>query len=240
MRGDRDMAGRRGWLARAGSALAVAAVVNGVLLALLAAANRLAVPRTSELHATDVIIVNEPSIRLRDRETPPPEPPSEPETREIPEVDLDLPAPKTPAPAPLDLDLNLAVPSVGPVTISVRSTPRPAPRRSTAAEASPAQPSRRGQEKSAVRTVDQLPKALDAPRPRYPRSEQRKGREGVVRVKLLIDERGRVEAVRFLSGGRAFREAVEDVIHRWRFDPAREDGTPVKIWATTSFRFSLN
>jgi len=60
-------------------------------------------------------------------------------------------------------------------------------------------------------------------------------------VRLLIDERGRVEDVQVLrvEGHPSFREAVLDVVHKWTFRPARHRGRPVKVWGIKRIRFEL-
>jgi protein TonB len=90
-------------------------------------------------------------------------------------------------------------------------------------------------------SVDQPPRELTNLQPTFPRLAERLRRTGSVRVRLLIDESGRVEDVEVLEveGHASFEEAVLDVARRWRFDPARDRGRPVRVKATKTVRFEF-
>jgi len=76
--------------------------------------------------------------------------------------------------------------------------------------------------------------------PPYPADKQRLEEEAVLRLKLSIDERGRVVAVE--PGGRTDRSFLEaarrHLIANWRYKPATEDGkaVPSSTVITLTFR----
>lgn len=78
--------------------------------------------------------------------------------------------------------------------------------------------------------------------PPYPASEIRNEREGVVRVRVTIDESGRVIAVQQVSAtSEAFFQATQrQALSRWRFRPATEDGRPVQSSQTLTVHFRLD
>jgi protein TonB len=81
----------------------------------------------------------------------------------------------------------------------------------------------------------------DLLRPPYPESKRRTEEEAVLRLRLSIDERGRVTAVEpvgnvdaaFLSSARSH------LIRYWRYRPATEDGRAVASSLTITLRFEL-
>lgn len=89
--------------------------------------------------------------------------------------------------------------------------------------------------------VDRGPRETLNPQPVYPRSLLRRGVEGEVRFRLLIDERGRVEQIDILddAGQASFADAVREAASRWLFEPAQHQGRTVKVWATKTIRFQI-
>lgn len=89
--------------------------------------------------------------------------------------------------------------------------------------------------------VDRGPRETLNPQPVYPRSLLRRGVEGEVRFRLLIDERGRVEQIDILddAGQASFADAVREAASRWLFEPAQHHGRTVKVWATKTIRFQI-
>ena len=77
--------------------------------------------------------------------------------------------------------------------------------------------------------------------PHYPKSALCREIEGKVTVQILIDQSGNVEKVKILrvEGHCSFRQAVLDVIYRWKFRPACRDNQPIKVWAVKRIRFEL-
>lgn len=78
-------------------------------------------------------------------------------------------------------------------------------------------------------------------RPPYPADKQRLDEEGSLRLKLFIDERGRVTAVEPVGKvDRSFFESARrHLIANWRYKPATEDGHPVASSMVITLTFRL-
>ena len=82
-----------------------------------------------------------------------------------------------------------------------------------------------------------------APAPAYPRDALRDGAEGTVLLKVLVDVDGRPLEVQVerSSGNRSLdRAAREQVLQRWRFRPAMQDGRAVQAIGLVPVDFRLN
>lgn len=80
------------------------------------------------------------------------------------------------------------------------------------------------------------------PPPPYPALAKRRGWEGdvLLRVRVDVDGRPREVVVEQGSGHTLLdRRAVEHVLARWRFRPARLDGAAVEAWARVPVSFRL-
>ena len=81
-----------------------------------------------------------------------------------------------------------------------------------------------------------------AVRPPYPPSKLDSEEEAALRLRLSIDERGRVIAVE--SVGRAdpafLAAARRHLLAHWRYRPATEDGWPIASSTVITLRFELN
>lgn len=78
-------------------------------------------------------------------------------------------------------------------------------------------------------------------KPPYPQQKLRLEQEAVLRLKLSIDERGRVTAVEPLGAADPvfLAAARRHVIGRWRYQPATESGRPVGSSTFITLRFKL-
>ena len=75
----------------------------------------------------------------------------------------------------------------------------------------------------------------------YPEEAKKEKVEGLVLVKVLIDEKGMVEkTVIAKSIGRGCDEATVEAVKKLEFIPATKDGTNVKFWFTIPVRFMLS
>ena len=81
----------------------------------------------------------------------------------------------------------------------------------------------------------------DTPRPDYPESARREGRQGSVLLRVLVDEQGRSKKVEInsSSGSEALDRAAAEAIKRWRFIPARYGDKAVESWIRIPIDFSL-
>ena len=79
-------------------------------------------------------------------------------------------------------------------------------------------------------------------KPVYPAGLSQMGMAGRVVAETIIDVDGRLKRCRVLErqgGGPAMTYAALDALRQWRFDPARLDGQPVKVYyvLTVNFKF---
>lgn len=186
------------------------------LLALVMTARSGFIP-TNPFTPTIVTLVPEPK--------PPPPPEPQPETKPTPSVFTTIkpivppPIPQGPSVAPDPQPL----PPLGPVAGS-GTVPPPVPF-----------------DPPIVRTGPRFATAGDAVRPPYPLSKRESGDEASLRLKLSIDERGRVIAVEPVGRADAtFLEAARRHILRvWRYRPAMEGAKAVPSTTTITLKFQL-
>ena len=83
-------------------------------------------------------------------------------------------------------------------------------------------------------------KRIFAP-PKYPERARSEGIEATVVAKLLIDEKGNVMRVRIIKAPRHwdFDNSVIEAAKYWKFEPAKLNNMPVKVWATQVIEFRL-
>jgi protein TonB len=81
----------------------------------------------------------------------------------------------------------------------------------------------------------------DTPRPDYPESARREGREGLVLLRVLVDDQGRSKKVEIhkSSDSEILDRAAVEAIKRWRFHPARYGDKPVESWLRIPIEFRL-
>jgi TonB family protein len=80
------------------------------------------------------------------------------------------------------------------------------------------------------------------PAPKYPREAQKDQVEGWVKVRLLISVTGTVENFEIVAAQPTgyFEEAIKDVLPRWRYSPAvDEGGRPIEFWDEVTYQFKL-
>jgi TonB family protein len=84
------------------------------------------------------------------------------------------------------------------------------------------------------------PSIKELVRPRYPSSARMLGKEGLVLLRVLIDESGRVRDVEVIKpAGHGFDEEAKRAIRSSLFNPAMEDGVPVPCYVEIPVRFVL-
>lgn len=90
--------------------------------------------------------------------------------------------------------------------------------------------------------VDALPYVLYGPVPPYPAAAREAGRQGKVRVRVLISERGEVLDTRVATGSgfASLDEAALAGLRHWRFQPARRDGRAVAAWVVVPVLYNLH
>ncbi|MGE7139501.1 energy transducer TonB [Luteibacter sp. NPDC031894] len=83
---------------------------------------------------------------------------------------------------------------------------------------------------------------VSAPAPAYPRAAIAAHMEGTVTLRVLVDEAGRpLDVVVENSSGHALldKAARDQVLAKWRFQPATAGGRPVRAWARIPVSFDL-
>ncbi len=88
-------------------------------------------------------------------------------------------------------------------------------------------------------TYDEGPRPIKTEPPRLPQKARQRRITGVVRVLVLIDERGKVEDAEIVESIPALDEAALECIRKAKFAPATRSGEPVPTYAVAPIRFSL-
>ena len=185
----------------------------------------------------------------------PPEPAEEielqPEPEPVATPALDLAPTPTPL-TPVIVDVPMSVTPPRPVDVS-RTVRRPVTTTTNHSSTTRTKPrptaSRNAKRKSDVRSngvygedeVDQPPTPVSNPAPPYPRRLLRRGKQGEVTVRMLVDAAGKVKKLEIVSvkGSPAFRGAVEKTVKSWRFRPGKHRGRKVSVWARKTIHFKV-
>ncbi len=96
--------------------------------------------------------------------------------------------------------------------------------------------------------VDKMPVPISSAAPAYPELLRKAGIEGMVWLKLIVDQNGnpmKVSVVRSESNAKdgnafPFEQAAINAVYSWKFSPAVLNGKPVKVWVTVPFKFKLD
>lgn len=77
--------------------------------------------------------------------------------------------------------------------------------------------------------------------PTYPSASRRAGEEGTVRLKVLVDEKGRPRDVMVAtsSGFARLDEAAMQAVRKWRFHAATDGTNPISAWTQVAITFRL-
>ena len=160
---------------------------------------------------------------------PPPEPQPQPDVRQPRDLPITVPDPIVPTP-PLDTPIVLEPTPLPP--LPRRINPR-------AHDPGPPLPMPRA---DPVRTGPRFATVEHWLKPPYPPEKIRLEEEAALKLRLTIDERGRVVAVdpvgatdpSFLAAAR------KHILARWRYKPATEDGRAVSSSTVITLRFQLD
>ena len=92
-----------------------------------------------------------------------------------------------------------------------------------------------------IKTRAKIGGNLSACKPNYPRSSRRRGEEGTVILRFLINERGKAERaeIKESSGFNRLDNAAKKGLFSCKFVPASENGVFVKDWAVIPYVFQL-
>ena len=75
--------------------------------------------------------------------------------------------------------------------------------------------------------------------PTYPTAARSMRAAGIVKVELVVDEKGDVAEVKNAAGHTLLIAAAKDAIRKWKFRPVVRDGQPVKASGYVNFNFTL-
>jgi TonB family protein len=74
--------------------------------------------------------------------------------------------------------------------------------------------------------------------PVYPQLAKNGGVSGLVRIKIIVDETGSVSSIVWAEGPMLLRQAAQDALRQWKFQPVQVDGKPVRATGYVDFGFS--
>jgi TonB family protein len=87
--------------------------------------------------------------------------------------------------------------------------------------------------------VSEMPAVLSEVRPAYPPEARARQQEGAVIMDILVDDKGAVRQVDVIDGDPIFRPGAVEAMRRFRFRPAKVDGSPVAVRIRYTLRFEL-
>lgn len=163
---------------------------------------------------------------------PPPPPVSQPKTVEV--------AQKAPsiAPPPLPMLPVVVENTITPPPSQVRvSEPAPAPVVAAPLAAAPAAPAA----PAGPRVISAV-EYIRAPQPVYPSSSRRMGEQGVVTLRVLVNEKGYAEqaSIQKSSGSSNLDEAGRAAVMRALFKPYVEDGKAQPVYVVVPINFQMS
>lgn len=90
--------------------------------------------------------------------------------------------------------------------------------------------------------VEKFPEMTFQKEPVYPEEAREAGLEGLVWIKALVDEEGKVidAIVAKSSGVESFDNAALDAAYEYEFIPGIQNGIPVKVWVIFKVKFKLD
>jgi protein TonB len=89
--------------------------------------------------------------------------------------------------------------------------------------------------------VDRAPMITARIPPPYPYLARRRGLQGAVTIRFLVDLKGKVQHLEIVNAKPTgvFEDSVLKTVSRWRFKPGMKEGEPVETWVETTIRFKL-
>jgi TonB family protein len=82
--------------------------------------------------------------------------------------------------------------------------------------------------------------AIKKVQPVYPPIAKAAGAQGVVQVRITVNETGDVINAEIISGPPLLREAALEAAQQWKFNPTEINGKPVKVSGVLTFNFTLS
>lgn len=90
-----------------------------------------------------------------------------------------------------------------------------------------------------VDPADQELRRVKEVKPVYPDLARQAGIEGMVSLRVVINEDGAVEKVEVLSGEGALRQAAITAVSQWRYRPYLLQGNPARVVTTVNLEFKI-
>jgi protein TonB len=173
-------------------------------------------------------------------------PPAEPEAGAPPSLEpaagppakvakpLPPPRRKPAAPVPAEARMETAAGPAEPQLAALSASPAPAPMTATPVVLGPIAP-------EPFVPPDGRAGYLSNPKPAYPPAARKRGLEGLVVLAVEVDADGRPfdVTVKESSGHPMLDNAALGAVRRWRFEPARRAGRPVRAGVEVPIRFRL-
>lgn len=196
------------------------------------------IPPPQEALVMMVDLINPPK-----KEEPPPEP--EPPKPEPPkEVKLVKEKPVKPKPEPKPI-LAVEAPVQAPTDYVVEKQPEPDPapvKDEPPAPVAEAAPAEEPAKPAAPVHMSELSVGCSVrPEPNYPPASRRMGEQGQVKLRVELDESGKITNVKVIesSGSARLDNAGVATVKNWRCEAATRDGRPARAIATQVFDFKL-
>jgi TonB family protein len=73
--------------------------------------------------------------------------------------------------------------------------------------------------------------------PEYPKEAKKKHLQGDVRIRMVIDQKGRVVKTHVVSGNHILAKAATEAVRKWRFQAAVVNGKPAQVETEIEFHF---
>ena len=84
------------------------------------------------------------------------------------------------------------------------------------------------------------PRKISGKPPTYPPMAKRLHQEGTVSIRMVVTEEGNpIELEVVESAGSILDEAVLKAVQAWKFEPAKKDGAPVRVYYTIRQTFRI-
>jgi TonB family protein len=90
-----------------------------------------------------------------------------------------------------------------------------------------------------VEPAEQETRRVKEVKPVYPDVARQAGIEGMVSLRVVINEDGAVEKVEVLSGEQALRQAAITAVSQWRYKPLLLQGNPARVVTTVNVDFKI-
>jgi protein TonB len=221
---------RRAWIAVSGALL-----VNAFLLAMLPwpVRQKCVQPDLEVVMPVHLVQIRHTKPAPSEPEEPPPEPKEAPKPpEEIPDVSIRRPVPDTSR-------MSLEVPSLSfEINANLAGGVAVAPPAAAGPTVFASAPAKVIWDQG---EVDQVPVPVSQAKPLYPYRARRLQLDGMVRVRFLVKEDGRVSGIEIVESvpPGVFDDSVRSALAGWRFSPGKVNGKTVCTRVATSIEFKF-